>query len=146
MITTEGNVIDPRGYRASKYACAFTEYLSDVAMRDMERGSGDVECPTGYFVRLGRRIVFTDSRGFVWHETYGDAFGASQVFDALEHYYGVWCWDEWREDDYTDDDHEQALADADAYLSYVICCESESLVAFDYEAWVAFGRSASPFA
>jgi hypothetical protein len=147
MITTTGNDIDPRNYRSTKYASAFTEYLSDLAMENMERGSGDVECPTGYFVRLDRRIVFYDSRGFVWHETYGDAFGASQVYDALERYYAEWSRDEWDDgEERGEQEQEQAIHDADMYLSYVVNCESDSCVAYDFDSWTVRNRPTGPIA
>lgn len=146
METINGNTIDPRNYRRTKYASAFTEYLSDLAFENMERGSGDVECPTGYFVRLGRRILFTDSRGFVWHETYNDEQGAEQVYDALERYWVEWDYvNEWNDEaDRSEAAQMLILAECDEYLSYVIACDAENLPAHDFDMWQVHGRPIGP--
>lgn len=137
MITAEGTDIDPRGYSATKFSSAFTEYLSDLAMTNMEHGSGDVECPTGYFVQLGRRVLFTDDRGFVWHETYNDERGARQVCDALERYYAEWSYMDCDDEEERDEETQTAiLAKCDAYVSYVVACDRESCDAFGYDEWL----------
>lgn len=119
------------------------EYLSWRAMEDMERGSGDVECPTGYFIRFGRRILLNDSQGFVWVETWPETQAAEQVFDALNRYYGEWEYDDWRSSDEperTEEEQAAVLADCDLYLKYVAETAVNNLIAYTYDEWVAMGR------
>ena len=118
------------------------EYCDWVAMRDMERGSGDVECPTGYFVQLGRRILFNDTQGFVWLEKWPEEQAATQVFEALDRYYGEWSYEPWNdnEPERTEDEQEAILADCDLYLKYVASTAEENLIAYGYDEWVRFGR------
>ena len=140
MKARNGNDYTQAGYFATKYTDAFTEYLADLAMENMERGSGDVECPTGYFVRLGKRIMFTDDRGFVWHERYPSERSAEQVEQALDNYYCEWA-DEEEEDEWV---REQNIARADRYLYYVAQCALENLDAFSFNRWSNFAEPTGP--
>lgn len=124
-----------------KYASPMSEYLSLLAMENMEHGSGDVECPTGYFVQIGRRILFNDDRGHVWHETYGDEHGARQVFDALDMYYAEWS-DE--ESDTSEAARMMNLVEYDKYIAYVVECEKQACIAHDFDDWKAWGKASGP--
>ena len=73
-----------------KFADALAEYLDMRLADNMERSDGDVECPTGAWIRCGRRILFYDERGFVWVETYPDEAKAEAMEKLLSDYYGWW--------------------------------------------------------
>ena len=99
---------------------------------------------------MGRRILFDDERGFVWHETYPDESGARSVYDALDVYYGVWI-DGGTEDAYVDwDDQESAdswqarkeadLAQLGEYLKYVADCAMNLVESFDLHMWRRIGE------
>ena len=139
MITRDGNSIFKSDER-HKFSTAMAEYLYELGMRGaFDRQSGDVECLTGGFTLFGRRILFEDSRGFVWTETFADQRGAEQVYAALEMYYYTWS-----DEDYDDLERELNLVEADRYLQYVALCAYENLEAFDVDAWRVNGKPEGP--
>lgn len=113
---TDIRVHDPHRH---KYADALAEYVDLHADRFYDNASGDVECPTGWFAIVGRRLIRHDDRGFVWVETYADKDGAERVFDALN---ALYC--AWGDEDAEDDEREDAYALAADRATRVI--ESES--------------------
>lgn len=131
MLTKNGAQITKTDSTRHKYADAISEYLDNAELD----WSGSVECPTGAYALAGRRIVFTDDRGFVWTETYPDADGAEQVFDALELYY---C--DWEDDDPTRVD---VLSRDDRYLCYVVDCAKNLCTAFSVRTWLVQGQPIS---
>ena len=64
-----------------KYDSAMSEYL-DTCM-EPDHVVGDVDGPYDYCVRYGKRILFTDSQGFVSVDTYRSTSDALAVFDAI---------------------------------------------------------------
>lgn len=126
-----------------KYDTAVTEYICTARFDELwDRSSGDVECPTGYFALFGRRIVVSDDRGFVWTETYGDKFGAEQVYHAMDRYYSAWS-DE--DENMSEEERASVLAQCDRYLTYVVNVEGEANVAFEFDAWRRMGEPNSLF-
>lgn len=122
-----------------KYDTALTEFICTARFDELwDRSSGDVECPTGYFALIGRRIVVSDDRGFVWTETYPEKLAAEQVYNALDLYY---C--EWADEESSEEIREANLQDADAYLAYVVECAKENAGAYSFRLW-KLGRYKGP--
>lgn len=140
IVTINDEKVDIRKTDATrhKYRDAITELLSTKLFDTlMDHSSGDVECPTGYFARYGRRIVVSDDRGFVWTETYGDEFGAEQVYNAMDRYYSAWS-DE--DEDMSEEERASVLAQCDRYLTYVVNVEGEANVALEFDVWRRMGE------
>lgn len=63
---------------------------------DMLAGDGGQDDETGevdwqYWVaKFGKRLLFTDDRGFVWVEKYKDEVSAKGVFESIGEEYGDW--------------------------------------------------------
>jgi len=64
-----------------KYDSAMSEYLDICVEPDFV--VGDSDGPYGYCVRYGKRILFTDSQGFVSVDSYRSVSAALAVFDAI---------------------------------------------------------------
>jgi len=56
--------------------------------------SGNSEAPTGWFARVGRTIVSTDSQGFVYVEKFSTTEAAAEAFASLDAEYAEWDDDE----------------------------------------------------
>ena len=151
MRLTDGTTITRSDPNRHKFADGMSEYLHALSMDGrQDEDCGDVECPTGWFARFGKRILFTDDRGFVWTENYDDSFGAGQVYDALVAYYCAWshddqddgCDHEWSE---WDESRLQSELDrASAYLAYVVQCALNACVAFTLDGWEVNGKPMGP--
>lgn len=148
MITRSEQSIRLTDPRRHKYADAMAEYLSDLAMDGgQDQDSGDVECPTGWFARFGRRILVGDERGFVWVEVWPEPLAAEQVYNAMQRYYDEWSYDEWcdgNEAERTEEEQAAILADCNRFMSYVAECAHENLESYDFEGWVARERPEGP--
>lgn len=77
--------IDPRRH---KYADGMAEYLSTALL-----GEGDRECGNAcdwdvYVAQYGKRLLLTDTRGFVWVQKYATEEDASADYDRIEL---AWC-------------------------------------------------------
>lgn len=124
-----------------KYADAMAEYLDWLSAESMERGSGDAECPTGWFVQFGRRILVGDERGFVWVEVWPEEAAATQVYEAMDLYYSQWAYDDWSDEEERTEAQQMAIMDdCNLFLRYVADTAINNLEAFDYDRWVAEGR------
>ena len=91
MILRDGEeirLIDP--YR-HKFADAMSEYLWLLSMDSgWDDQSGDVECSTGWFARFGKRLLFSDSQGFVGHDRFADEAACIAQYDLLATEYADW--------------------------------------------------------
>jgi hypothetical protein len=66
-----------------KYGDAMAEYL-DTCLDGPDDVVGDCDGPYGYYCgRYGKRLLFTDSFGFVSVDTFRSAGDALAVFDAI---------------------------------------------------------------
>lgn len=95
MILKDGTIID-RSTAAHKFGGdPMAEYLHCLSMDGgQDEDSGDVESPTGWFARFGRRILFTDSFGFVSVARLVTEAGAQAFYAELEAEYDAWAGDE----------------------------------------------------
>lgn len=117
------------------------EYLDLKGSDYSDEWSGHVECPTGWFARFGRRILFHSEQGFVWVEKWPSDRAAAQVFAALERYY--YTWDD-EESDLSDAALMLLLDECNAFLGYVAECARENLEAFDFDSWVVRDKPKGP--
>lgn len=60
-----------------------------------DESSGNVESPTGWFARFGRKMLYVDSQGFVYAERFATEEESRAHFDRLEFDYERWG--EWEE-------------------------------------------------
>ena len=65
-----------------KYGDAMAEYL-DTCLDGPDDVVGDCDGPYAYCGRYGKRLLFTDSQGFVSVDTFRSAADALAVFDAI---------------------------------------------------------------
>ena len=70
-----------------KYSCAMANYLSQRESEDEWTGSIDW---AEYVQRFGKRLLFTDDRGFVTVEKYGSEEEAKERFEEIDQAYGEW--------------------------------------------------------
>ena len=98
-----------------KYDSAMSEYLDTCLEPDYY--VGDTDGPYDYCVRHGRRLLFTDSSGFVSVDTYLSSSAALAVFDAIGTadaiYWGL-------VDDGVDPTCSDAWHDADANIAAIL--------------------------
>ena len=134
MVTTgTGDRVEIRKTDAHrhKFQSAIDQYM--YVMCDIGHDySGDSECPTGWFARFGRRILFTDDRGFVWSEKYPEERSAEQVYTALDLYYAEWS-DE--DEDISEAARMMNLVELGSYLAYVVQCATENMDAHTFDVW-----------
>jgi hypothetical protein len=72
-----------------------TEYLHQLSLDSgWDESSGNVDAPTGWFARFGRRMLFEDSQGFVESGRWPTEREATEVFEALNARYSEWEGDE----------------------------------------------------
>jgi len=92
MITTAGTEIT-RATAAHKYGGdPMAEYLYDITLNGCaDEESGTVESPTGWFARVGRRIVTADNYGFVDQIRYDTVNDARIAFDATARDFRAWA-------------------------------------------------------
>ena len=147
MLMSSGTTITRTDRYRTKFSDVRAEVLYNWALDgSADETSGSSECPTGWFARIGRHLVFSDERGFVWSESYPESLGAALVFWALDRYYNEWSYDEWDdgEEDRSEAEQSRILAECDKFLFYVVACARENLVSFDFDAWVANDRPTGP--
>jgi hypothetical protein len=119
-----------------KFADALTEYAYDRMDAWAYGGSGDVDCPTGWFARIGdKRIIRGDDSGFVWVEKFADKRGREAVYYALELVF--WAWSE---EDVPEDAQTRNIERAGDYLTYCYVHEANNLESLTYDEWLAQGR------
>lgn len=108
MLTRDGRTIN-RETAAHKYGGdPLAEYLDMLALDGSyaDGESGDVEAPTGWFARFGKRLLHHDEQGFVEVVRYASASDATAAFGMLEDEYDIWA------DDEIDDDERAQRLDA----------------------------------
>lgn len=101
MLTRDGQTIN-RETAAHKYGGdPLAEYLDMLALDGFyaDDESGDVEAPTGWFGRFGKRLLHHDEQGFVEVVRYASASDATAAFGMLEDEYDIWADDEIADDD-----------------------------------------------
>lgn len=133
MLTDGGISVRLRDER-HKYATALDEWFGYNFDRYLDDESGDVECLTGHFARCGRRIFFTDDRGFCWHETFKNAESAKAMFDALDGYYCAWG-----DDDLEGEARRRELEQRDSYLTYTFVTLRDGGKPRSFVAWSLYG-------
>lgn len=90
-------------------------YVVEAAQNGGDQSAGDVESPTGWFARVGKWVVVTDSFGF-WNATKFDSEAKAVVaYEALDADYCEWAdegedWDP-EPDDTSQDERETRLGD-----------------------------------
>lgn len=78
-----------------KFADAMSEYLHQLSLDSgWDDASGNVDAPTGWFARFGKRILHEDSQGFVWQALHDTECDAIAHYDALSDAYNRWDTDE----------------------------------------------------
>lgn len=149
--TGSGDVLETIDKNSARYKFGgdpMAEYLHRLSLdSSYDDASGDVEAPTGWFARFGKRILRSDSQGFVWCEKYDTETAAEAMFAALDHYYGIWGDEESYDLDDIGDSPERAadIDDADAYIAYVGECDGRHVTTiYDHDDWVANDRPARP--
>jgi hypothetical protein len=103
MLTRDGQTIN-RETAAHKYGGdPLAEYVHELSLDGSyaDGESGDVEAPTGWFARFGKRLLHHDEQGFVEVVRYASADDATTAFEMLQDEYDVWA-------DEDIDDHERA--------------------------------------
>jgi hypothetical protein len=104
MITTDGIEITRETARYKFGGDPFAEYLWNVSLHATpDEESGDVEASCGWFARIGRHILRSDSQGFVWRESYPSVGEAMAQFSELSSEYHEW-----------DDEDEESEDDSDS--------------------------------
>ena len=74
-----------------KFADAMSEYLHQLSLDSgWDEASGNVDAPTGWFARFGKRILHEDSQGFVWTENFTDEAACIAQYDLLATEYDTW--------------------------------------------------------
>ena len=97
-----------------KYGDAMAEYLDTCRWADDV--VGDCDGPYDYCGRYGKRLLFTDSQGFVSVDTFRSADDALAVFDAIADADAIY----WSlVDDGVDPIRSDAWCDADAHIAVV---------------------------
>lgn len=90
-IGSAGDVID---YRAStshgKYDSGMAELLDILGLDYCDEDAGSVEWDV-HVMRFGKRLLFTDDRGFVWCEKRTTEAEAKEAFEKVETAYGEWA-------------------------------------------------------
>jgi hypothetical protein len=77
-----------------KYDSAMAEFLDVLGMDYADEDTGDTEFADGHAMRFGRRILWTDDRGFVACDTYDAESDARSVMDQYAGEYAAWLdWD-----------------------------------------------------
>lgn len=71
----------------SKYDSAMAEYLDTIGFED--EATGDVDW-VEYIQRFGKRLLFTDNRGFVSYEKYPTKAKAIERFTDINDAYCAW--------------------------------------------------------
>lgn len=87
MKTTNGETITYNDSHRHKYDSAMAEYLDTVGEDD--DWTGDVEW-IEYVQRFGKRLLFTDDRGFVTCERYPSEADAIESFETIDAAYNEW--------------------------------------------------------
>lgn len=77
--------VSPHKFGGDRMAAACW-LLSMDGMADEE--TGDAVDWQYHAARFGRRILYTDTQGFVWVDKYADSFRAARAFEADERSYG----------------------------------------------------------
>lgn len=83
--------------------------------------TGSVEAPMGHVMRFGKRLMFTDSAGFVSVRRFPSVAWASAVYDALDGWYGAW------EEESDEQWVHTEISRREAYLTYVMFCLDSEL-------------------
>lgn len=136
MMTKQGNEVRLTDPHRHKFADALAEYLYDDMDSWAHDASGDAECPTGWFARIGKRILRGDDHGFVWVERFHDERGAETIFNALSHLYSAW-------DSYVYmTDEETGVRQAGRYVDYCYGNEANNAESYPFDQWVAMGEPA----
>lgn len=71
-----------------KYDSPMAEYLDRIGEGDEVTGSVDW---AEYVQRFGKRLLFSDDRGFVTVEKYASVAEAKTRFDEIDEAYCAWC-------------------------------------------------------
>lgn len=130
MITYHGEDVRKTDPHRHKFGSAMAEFLYLLGLDGGEDEScGDAEAPVGYVQRFGKRLLRSDSRGFVDDEKYPTEEIAKRVFAALEraHY-------EYEEDEDWGDGPMHRLADA--YADYAVRVGSAGVLPRTFESWL----------
>ena len=93
MLTRDGQTIN-RETAAHKYGGdPLAEYLDMLALDSSyaDNEAGDVEAPTGWFARFGKRLLHHDEQGFVEVVRYASVGDATAAFEMLEAEYDIWA-------------------------------------------------------
>ena len=102
MLTRDGQTIN-RETAAHKYGGdPLAQYLDMLALDGSyaDDESGDVEAPTGWFARFGKRLLHHDEQGFVEVVRYASVGDATAAFEMLEDQYDIWADDEIDDEEY----------------------------------------------
>lgn len=101
MLTRDGQTIN-RETAAHKYGGdPLAEYVHELSLDgcSCDDESGDVEAPTGWFARFGKRLLRADEFGFVEVERFASIADAIAAFSMLEAEYDIWADDEIDDED-----------------------------------------------
>ena len=93
MLTRDGQTIN-RETAAHKYGGdPLAQYIDMLALDGFyaDDESGDVEAPTGWFARFGKRLLRADEFGFVEVERFASIADAIAAFSMLEAEYDIWA-------------------------------------------------------
>ncbi len=84
------DTVSPYKFSGSRRAAAAWLFSLDGC----DEESGDVDSPTGWFGRVGRDIVGSDDRGFVWTTKYANESQARSEYETLNERYSEWLGDD----------------------------------------------------
>ena len=140
MITAHGVSVRWTDVHRHKFDTALSEWVFEHYEEYADRDTGSTEAPMGHVLWAGRRLFFTDDRGFVSCDTYPDKAGAEQVFDALDLWYGAWEFD----GDMEELGFPASMGDYQRFCRYVIECATENLEARPFMVWFEFDQPKGP--
>ena len=96
MKLSDGAIIDPRGYRSSKFGNdPMTEYIYGISLdQSCGESDGEAEAPTGWFARIGRQMIGENGQSFVARERFATVELAQARFAEMADDYSAWLGDD----------------------------------------------------
>lgn len=106
MILTTGDEVSRATVSPHKFmGDPMAEYLYILSMYGCaDETTGDVEAPTQHVCRFGKRLLITDSQGFVTCTRLASENDAEQAFNLIDEEYAVWS-----DEEIDDDERERQL-------------------------------------
>lgn len=130
MITCKTGAPETITYNDSyrhKYDSAIAEYIDLCGWSDAS--TGDVDSFGAHVALVGKRLVFTDDRGFVSCDRYPSKRMAEQVFDAIDYSY-------LRATDEDEEMSDSAAADINRWIAEVVTDSQNGETSQTFHYWL----------